>query len=312
MPIEVSLAMPVYNGERYVAEAIRSILNQSYKNFELIITDNASTDGTEQICREFAMSNRCVRYKRNERNLGAAPNHNLGFELSSGKYFKWCAHDDNLSTNFISACVSALERNQNAVLAYGATQSIDQDGHHIPLIGGARRSLEETSPVRRFQKVLVEKGTCFEIFGLFRREALQKSTLQRMYYGSDHALLAETAFFGTFVQVPEAILYNREHPARSINMDKKDRVLWQCTDARSNRSFEHISRLRHLIAISLHHRQMVSPVASLPVILRWVCRPEQLTRYTLESIGIISPSCQYWLRDTGWALLRKIRQFEFN
>src|SRR5437868_2832321 len=131
----VSLAMPVYNGEAFLADAIRSCLAQDYHNFELIITDNASTDGTEKICRGFAASDSRVRYIRNERNLGAGPNFNRGFELGSGKYLKWCAADDRISPNFVSACVAVLEENPEVVLAYGETKSIDSSGQIIPLVG---------------------------------------------------------------------------------------------------------------------------------------------------------------------------------
>ena len=104
----ISVALPVYNGEKFIGDAIRSILAQDHKNFELIITDNASTDGSEKICGDFAASD--PRYVRNERNLGAGPNFNLGFELSRGKYFKWCACDDRISENFLNCCLAALKR----------------------------------------------------------------------------------------------------------------------------------------------------------------------------------------------------------
>lgn len=171
----VSLALPVYNGERFVADAIRSVLAQDYDNFELIITDNASTDGTEKICRDFAASDERVRYVRNERNLGAGPNYNLGFALSRGKYFKWCACDDRISDNFLGACVAALEENKDAVLAYGTTQTIDQNGHLIPLVG-AMTSPQQPSdgPPLRFKKHLSNRTTNFEIFGLFRSETLKE------------------------------------------------------------------------------------------------------------------------------------------
>src|SRR5690242_490012 len=106
---EISLALPVYNGERFVADAVLSVLAQDFKNFELIITDNASTDRTEEICRAFAAADPRVRYVRNERNLGAGPNYNLGFALSRGRYFKWSACDDRISESFLSACFAALE-----------------------------------------------------------------------------------------------------------------------------------------------------------------------------------------------------------
>ena len=98
----VTLSMPVYNGAGYIRTAITSCLEQDFEDFELIITDNASTDGTEDICRGFASVDRRVRYVRNSHNLGAAPNYNLGFRMGRGRYFKWCAHDDFISRDFLS------------------------------------------------------------------------------------------------------------------------------------------------------------------------------------------------------------------
>jgi glycosyltransferase involved in cell wall biosynthesis len=87
----VSIGLPVFNGEKYLAEALDSILSQTYRDFKLIISDNASTDRTEQICREYAAKDRRIRYYRNEKNIGAPKNFNRVFELSSGKYFRWDA-----------------------------------------------------------------------------------------------------------------------------------------------------------------------------------------------------------------------------
>ncbi len=90
--------------------------------------------------------------------LARAPNHNLGFELSSGDYFKWCACDDNLSSNFIGACVAALDENQEAALAYGATQCIDEQGLPIPLIGRMMPDLKGLGTVRPIQKDHYREG----------------------------------------------------------------------------------------------------------------------------------------------------------
>lgn len=304
MPPRVSLALPVYNGKKFIAEAICSILSQDYEDFELIITDNASTDGTESICREFAASDPRVKYIRNERNLGAGPNFNLGFELSLGEYFKWCACDDKLSPDFIRACVSVLDRDQDAVLVYGTTQCIDENGRPIPMVGRMMPELEGVGPARRFKTVFAEKGTCFEIFGLFRRDPLKKTSLFRPYYGTDVALLADMSLLGTFVHVSGIVFYNREHSSRSINLDKKERILWQSTDSKRKHSLEHIILLKHLIEICIRRRQVVSPVKTLAALLVWALRPIQISRYALELIGIASPSARNWLRGAGWRVLR--------
>ena len=108
--------MPVYNGERYVAEAIRSILAQTLDDFELVICDNASSDRTQEICASFAKNDSRIRYFQNKVNLGGHPNFNRTFELSRGKYFKWAAHDDVLRPELLRSCVKALEESTDAAL----------------------------------------------------------------------------------------------------------------------------------------------------------------------------------------------------
>src|SRR3712207_6191103 len=107
---KVSIGLPVYNGEKFIREAIDSILNQTFEDFELIISDNASTDETAAICQTYAAQDRRVRYFRNLENIGAAGNHNRVFEAASGKYFKWAAHDDLCGPNFVAECVNVLDR----------------------------------------------------------------------------------------------------------------------------------------------------------------------------------------------------------
>jgi glycosyltransferase involved in cell wall biosynthesis len=301
----VSLALPVYNGEKFISDAIRSILAQDHENFELIITDNASTDGTEKICRDFAASDPRVRYVRNERNLGAGPNYNLGFELSRGKYFKWCACDDRITEDFISACVASLERNQDAVLAYGTTQTIDQNGLLVPLVGKMLAPQQaDGGPVGRFKKFLNDRNTNFEIFGLHRSAALKNSTMHRPYYGSDKTLMAELTLLGRFIFVPGITFYNREHPDRSINIwDKKALARWIDTSASGKDYRPNLQRLEQLIEIAVRHREIVSPVRALGVVFTWTLRPAQLGRCAAELIGLVSPSAQLWLLRTARRLL---------
>jgi len=297
----VSLALPVYNGEKFIAEAISSILNQDYDNYELIITDNASTDGTERICREFAARDERIRYVRNERNLGAGPNHNLGFKLSSGEYFKWCAADDRISKDFLSSCVSILDKNSDVVLVYGTTQSIDEDGRSIPLVGDMMCEPQESDgPARRFQKHLTDKGTNFEIVGVFRSDALRKTTLQRPYYSSDRAVVSEIALLGRLVYVPDIIFYNREHPDRSLNIsDRRVRAAWQDTSLKSKYDLSHCKRAAHLIEIAIRHREVVPLSQTLPFLLVWALSSPQLARYAANLIGVASPSAQQLLLRTG-------------
>ncbi|MBD2214537.1 glycosyltransferase family 2 protein [Nostoc linckia FACHB-104] len=90
----LSIGLPVYNGKKFIRESIDCILNQTFQDFELIISDNASTDNTEKICREYAAKDNRIRYYRNAKNIGCARNFHRAFELSTGEYFKWVAYDD--------------------------------------------------------------------------------------------------------------------------------------------------------------------------------------------------------------------------
>lgn len=307
----VSLALFVYNGEKFIAEAIRSILDQDFRDFELIITDNTSTDGTEAICRQFAASDSRINYVHNERNLGAGPNQNKGFGLSSGKYFKWCACDDRLGPGYLSRCVAVLDANPDAVLAFGRTETIDQDGHALPLIGSMLSSLEGLGPARRFQQVIAEQFDNYEIFGLFRRDALAKSLLHRPYYGSDHTLLCEMALLGRFFLVPDVVFYNRDHADRSVKvntpLDSRKRTEWQCTDAKRRHSLEHISHFLQLFEVAVRHRGEVSPVETIPIVLRSELRPRRLAQHFLDVLEIPFPTSRQWMRKTGWSILHKLK-----
>src|SRR5260370_26794766 len=107
---KVAIGLPVYNGDNYVAAAIDSILGQSYGDFDLLISDNASTDGTEEICQAYAQRDRRIRYIRQPKNVGAAGNHNLTVRMTDSPYFKWAAHDDLLAPGFLAACLRLLDR----------------------------------------------------------------------------------------------------------------------------------------------------------------------------------------------------------
>ena len=134
----ISVGIPVYNGADYVAEAITSILGQTYQDFELLIQDNASTDQTEDICREFARAGARVSYVRNPENLGAVPNYNLVFERARGRYFKWAAHDDICAPTFLERCAAVLDAEPAVVLCSGQTRLINDDGSPLPTTGRAR------------------------------------------------------------------------------------------------------------------------------------------------------------------------------
>jgi glycosyltransferase involved in cell wall biosynthesis len=239
----VSIGLPVFNGERYVASAIESILGQSYSNFELIIGDNASTDRTGAICEAFARKDSRVRYVRNERNLGAGPNYDRCFHRARGTYFKWAAHDDMLAPQFLEKAVAALEANPKAVLCTVGIAEIDADGKETRTYRNVFPAVESGSARQRFASLIHVRHQCEDFFGLYRRAALVGSGLHSNYTGSDRVLLAEMALRGPWVSVNEPLFLHREHGGRYTRAvllaDRKAAALWQDTTARRKMPLYH-------------------------------------------------------------------------
>jgi glycosyltransferase involved in cell wall biosynthesis len=207
----VSVGVPVYNGERYLAETLNSLLAQTFGDFELIVCDNASSDRTEQICRAYAARDPRVRYVRNPRNLGAAGNYRRAFELSSGEYFRWANADDLFAAEGLARCVEALDRERSAVLAYPRTRFIDEQGRVISDYAD-NLHVQSGRASERFISVLERLGYVNVIYGLMRAGALRRTGLLRGFPQGDIPLVAELALYGTFCEVPEFLFFRRFHP----------------------------------------------------------------------------------------------------
>ena len=209
----LSIGIPVFNGEKYLRQAIDSVLAQTYQDFELIISDNGSTDQTENICREYLSKDDRVYYFRSEKNHGAAWNWNRVFELSSGVYFKWVAHDDVYDPQFLAKCIDVLEKDPAIILCHSKNALIDELGKVIGKYESATfRNFQK--PHERFYEVLIRKGyptLAWLIFGVFRREALKKTRLFGPHIGSDWNFLAETILIGGIFEIPEFLFLRRKH-----------------------------------------------------------------------------------------------------
>ena len=213
----VSIGMPVYNGERYLENALNSILAQTFKDFELIISDNSSTDRTEAICRRYASRDRRIRYFRNEKNLGAGWNFDRVAQLATGKYFKWACHDDLCALEFLQKCVDILEQDSKIVLTYPKTLIIDEHGAEIEKHED-RFHLQSPQPSERFKIYhhLVRYGhQCHPFHGLIRREVLTRLLPLGSYPSSDLILLGKLALYGKFYEVPSYLFWKRDHPESS-------------------------------------------------------------------------------------------------
>lgn len=232
-PPTVSIGMPLYNASKYVRQAVGSILNQSYTDFELIVSDNCSTDDTFQICQEFASRDHRVKVFRRERNEGAIDNFNFVFRKSVGRYFKWASFDDVILPEFLGECVGVLERLPDVGWCHCTSDIIDEQGKswlpfledEDPLLeirdgrrwwkGHPRRWFDSKSPVKRFQGVLLGTTWSVDSYGLIRRELLEKTRLLVPLYGAEKVLLAEMSLYARYHHLDEVMFCQRVHDGAS-------------------------------------------------------------------------------------------------
>ncbi len=225
-PPRLSIGLPVYNGERYLRFALDSILSQTYKDFELIISDNASTDTTKLICQEYAARDPRIRYFRNLENVGAAENFNLTFELAKGVYFKWAAADDVLSPTFLEECVNVLDDHPDVVLAYSKVNRINPGGE-IDGVYDYEMRVNAPAAHTRFHDLIMVNHFCIAVFGVVRREVLARTPLIAKFVGSDRTLLAEIGLRGKLCEVPAYLFHRRDHPQASTRLfPKYNRLIW--------------------------------------------------------------------------------------
>lgn len=204
----VSVALPVYNGQQFLAAAIESVLGQTLGNLELIISDNASTDATGEIAAHYAQMDQRVRYLRHAHNLGVNRNWSFAAQQASGTYLKWLSSSDYLAPELLAICAERLDADPTAVLCFPHTQQTDAQGR---MLGVFSRDFEVASadPVERF--LVVASRLCINSpmnAGLIRRGAAHAALPLGNYPGADLVLMAKIALHGRFVLVPD-VLFNR-------------------------------------------------------------------------------------------------------
>ena len=212
----VTVGLFVYNGERFIEEVLRSILNQTFTDFELIISDNASTDRTGEIADAYAKRDERIRYHRCEKNIGAGWNARRVYELATGKYFKWAAVDDLLEPDHLRCCVEILESDPGCVLAHTRTMEVDENRNFIKNYVTPMKT-DCDDPVARFLEMLHTGGDkCYQIYGVMRMSALRRLPPQGIYVNADGVLLARMSLLGRFYEVPEYLFLSRRHSRQSM------------------------------------------------------------------------------------------------
>ncbi len=220
---DVSIGMPVYNGAQYIRQALDSLLNQDYKNFKLIISDNASTDETQDICKWYVVRDKRIKYYRNENNVGAIQNFNSVFAISQGDYFMWASCHDLWESTFISRCVGILKKEHAVVLCYPLADWISTNGDSLGVIsrGIDTRGLDRIS---RSHVLLWSLQFGCPIHGIIRTSTLKQTKFLRPVIGQDLVLLFELSLLGEFAHVPEVMF----HVRRMSDYGSWDKYIERC------------------------------------------------------------------------------------
>ena len=264
---QVSIGLPVCNGERYLPAVFESLLGQTFTDLEVVVCDNASTDRTGEIAREFAGRDPRVRYLRNPTNIGANRNYNLAIDLSRGTYFKLGSDDDLLDPTYVEKMASVLDDDAGVSLAHSAVRYIDDEGAPLIFDAVSRRYVDrgghisieppdsncatDPDPVRRFHAVLRRSTTSHFALGLLRMSVLRRSAGFGLYYSADRAFLAEMALYGRFADIPEVLFHKREHPKNSRSLTPEQRRAW-AGQLEASRRAEYLHLLRIIWNSPLH------------------------------------------------------------
>lgn len=210
----VSIGLPVRNGERTLDTAVRSVLAQDYDRIELVISDNASDDGTEEVCRQFARSDPRIRYIRQPHDIGLVPNFNAVLHAARGTYFRWIGDDDWLTPGYVSRCAAVLAADPELVLVTTQQAHVEPDGsvETAPYDGTALRSSE---PVERFGEMLrllnESRLELDPLYGMLRRTTVARLPRPIMLF-EDQVLAARLALAGPFAHVGDVLSYRRSRP----------------------------------------------------------------------------------------------------
>ena len=220
---KVSIGLPVYNGENFLKYALDSLLSQTFRDFEIIISDNASTDTTPKICQEYVLRDKRIRYIRQNKNMGALWNFNFVLKQSNKEYFIWVSSDDKLHPEFLQKNIDILEKNKNVVCSIGDVIYSDVINYEFKLNNDTKKIFRQKyvkstygtyeSKVRTYLKFFQASM----IYGLYRRDKLQKSiTINKIFLAFDLSIILNVLKYGDFHVIDENLLHRYNKGSHSI------------------------------------------------------------------------------------------------
>jgi len=202
----LSFALPIRNGEQLLPKLLDSLLAQDFQNFEIVISDNASTDSTADICQRYAQQDSRIRYFRNPENIGILANFNRLINLCQGEYMRWIGWDDWLEPNYASTCIEMLKSRPDAIGVTTNQDFFDENGTRDFLEYRGQR-LDFPTIRKRYERALWFVTSDFRyldpIYSMVRRDVLQKIGGHRLdVLNADQVLGIEMIVAGPFLHAP--------------------------------------------------------------------------------------------------------------
>lgn len=249
MTARLGIGLPVYNGERYLPRTLESLQAQTYPDFEVLLLDNASTDGTPDLARELTRQDSRFRYQRKAVNNGGPSNFNDVLARMNNELFAWVAADDLYDPKFFTTCVELLDANPEAIGAFTGVSMIDSDDQWVRDIDDPleQASWNDPDPAVRFSEIVRYTYGCRDIFSVYRRPVIAAVEPMCVCWGSDRMMLAEVSLYGRIVHAPDRLFLNREHADRVTRRPQRDwRYLGASRPPRAI-TFHYASHLRRAI-----------------------------------------------------------------
>lgn len=241
----VSIGLPVYNGEQYLAQTLDSILSQTFTEFELIISDNASVDGSKAIAESYERKDGRIRVVHTDLNRGAAWNYRHVLDLARGRYFRWAPADDLFAPESLACCAEVLDKHPEAVLCYPKTTLIDA---HVGTIRPYDDNLDlrQASPVDRYKAAIKQLGLTNVIYGLMRTDVLRQTRLIGNFPGADLIFVTELSLFGQFHEIDRPLFFRRMHEGASSSI-RSEQGIQAFMDPQVRRKRRFARRWCHLV-----------------------------------------------------------------
>lgn len=284
----VGIGMPVYNGATFLPDALASLADQTFADYEIVITDNASTDATEAICREHARRDERIRYVRQPENLGAVPNFNRAFELTRSPLFKWAAHDDLCAPTYLERTVAVLRDDPHAAWSHSRSSHIDDRGRLLDepdALDVSYAAREAPGAAERFRAVLLDPQGCLDSYGVIRSDLLRRTPLYISAYGAEKIVMAELALMGRYREVPETLFHVRVSAGGSGNLSGAEAQQAFIDTRRPPDRMVRLKLLRaYLDAISRSAPTPAEAMRCRAALLRWMLQVGKWRRVALAAL----------------------------